>query len=72
MSCPGVHLDTIEPQLSHDPRVLLALITALRAANIANRVNLVAGFSPFEVEKLANEKKRRSAMLIIIIFIILS
>lgn len=61
-----VQLDVVEPQLTSDPRVLLALIDSLRRAGLDKKVNLLAGFSPQKVEELANgpQKKRWSFIFI--------
>jgi len=60
LALANLNLDTIEPQLKHDPRVLLHIITSLRSSNIYSKVNLVAGFSAEEVEKLGQQNKRWS------------
>eukprot|EP01128_Nolandella_sp_AFSM9_P000217 TRINITY_DN10392_c0_g1_i1.p1 TRINITY_DN10392_c0_g1~~TRINITY_DN10392_c0_g1_i1.p1 ORF type:complete len:279 (+),score=19.17 TRINITY_DN10392_c0_g1_i1:87-923(+) len=62
----GVRLDVIEPQLTQDPRVLLALIGSLRIAHIDHIVNLVPGFSPKEVETLAHWPLERRWSLFLI------
>jgi len=51
LALAGVMLDAVEPMLKHDIRLLMAIIQSLRAAGVNNRVNLVPGFSPGEVEK---------------------
>lgn len=51
----GVQLDVVEPQLSSDPRILLALIDSLRRAGVQKRVNLVPGFSPAAVSSLVTK-----------------
>ena len=51
----GVHLDAVEPQLSSDPRILLALIDSLRRAGVQKHVNLVPGFSPAAVSSLVSK-----------------
>lgn len=55
----GVQLDVVEPQLTHDPRVLLALVGSLRLANINNEVQLHPGFSPQKVHELANGPQQK-------------
>ena len=57
-------MDVIEPQLNHDPRVLLALLHSLRAAEVHSHVTLHAGFSPAKVEALAEASKRWSLIFI--------
>jgi len=49
----------IEPQLIHDPRVLLAIMDSIGRAGIQKSVNLVPGFSPEKVEELATKQKKR-------------
>jgi len=61
----GVRLDVVEPQLKHDPRVLLAVIDSLRRANVHSMVSLHAGFSPEKVEDVANTYKRRWNFILI-------
>jgi hypothetical protein len=48
-----VKLDVIEPNLKHDPRVLLAVVGSLGMTGVSKNVNLVAGFSPEKVIELA-------------------
>lgn len=66
LALSGVKLDVVEPQLTFDPRVLLALIDSLRRAGVDKNVNLCAGFSPQKIEELANGplKKRWSFIFI--------
>ena len=55
----GVQLDVIEPQLSNDPRILLAVIDALRRANVQKHVHLVPGYSPAAVTSLVEKSSNK-------------
>eukprot|EP01129_Flabellula_baltica_P016526 TRINITY_DN8847_c0_g1_i1.p1 TRINITY_DN8847_c0_g1~~TRINITY_DN8847_c0_g1_i1.p1 ORF type:complete len:272 (+),score=47.03 TRINITY_DN8847_c0_g1_i1:89-817(+) len=61
----GVLLDVIEPQLIHDPRVLLSLIQSINIAGLQQQIRLIPGFSPQSVHQTAQKEDKKWSLIFI-------
>ncbi len=64
LALAGVSLDVIDPLLER-PDFYESVTTSLRNAGVLDQVNLVAGYSPKQVEELANQFKRKWSLIFI-------
>lgn len=64
LALAGVELDVVDPVLSR-PDFLESIRGCLQAAGVPMSVNLVAGFSPSQVDRLAKQANRRWSLFFI-------
>ncbi|ERT04472.1 glycosyl transferases group 1 family protein [Lyngbya aestuarii BL J] len=64
LALAGVNLDVIDPLLERSD-FYESVTTSLRNAGVLDQINLVAGYSPKQVEELANQFKRKWSLIFI-------
>ncbi len=64
LALAGVELDVIDPVLS-DPRFLESIRSSLVAAGATSPVNLIAGYSPQQVETVAKQSQKKWSLIFV-------